>query len=533
MNLIRLLLIMSAASSPLSANDRPNIVFLFADDWGRYASAYAEVEGPESINAIFETPNFDRVANEGALFTNAFVPAPSCTPCRSSLLTGRYFWNTERAAILQGAVWDESIPSYPLELEKNGYHIGYSYKVWTPGIPAHAPYGAQRTAYHQGGTNFNRFSQYVSGKAAELGVEGAKEMLYDEVQTNFDAFIADREKRQPFCFWWGPTNTHRKWIKGSGKELWGLDPDKLKGRLPAFLPDTFDVREDVNDYLGECLAVDAGIGIILNKLEDIGELENTLIVISGDHGIPGIPRAKCNLYDLGTEVSLAARWPGKIKPGRVVYDFVNLLELAPTFLKAGQTGIPEGMSKRDLMPLFLSNESGQIDPYRDSVVVGRERHVAAARTGLLPYPERAIRTKDFLYIRNFEPDRWPMGTPGGVMENEIPEAHALENNTFIAFGDLDASPTKRWVIEHRNEEENRIYYDYAFAKRPAEELYDLRKDPEYMTNVAEETDYQEAKLKLSRELMNTLVTEGDPRVVEDPVRFENSPYTDPFVYRAQ
>tara|TARA_B100001123_G_scaffold313487_1_gene350658 strand:+ start:3495 stop:5096 length:1602 start_codon:yes stop_codon:yes gene_type:complete len=533
MNLIRLLLIMSVASSPLSANDRPNIVFLFADDWGRYASAYAEVEGPESINAIFETPNFDRVANEGALFTNAFVPAPSCTPCRSSLLTGRYFWNTERAAILQGAVWDESIPSYPLELEKNGYHIGYSYKVWTPGIPAHAPYGAQRTAYHQGGTNFNRFSQYVSGKAAELGVEGAKEMLYDEVQTNFDAFIADREKRQPFCFWWGPTNTHRKWIKGSGKELWGLDPDKLKGRLPAFLPDTFDVREDVNDYLGECLAVDAGIGIILNKLEDIGELENTLIVISGDHGIPGIPRAKCNLYDLGTEVTLAARWPGKIKPGRVVYDFVNLLELAPTFLKAGQTGIPEGMSKRDLMPLFLSNESGQIDPDRDSVVVGRERHVAAARTGLLPYPERAIRTKDFLYIRNFEPDRWPMGTPGGVMENEIPEAHALENNTFIAFGDLDASPTKRWVIEHRNEEENRIYYDYAFAKRPAEELYDLRKDPEYMTNVAEETDYQEAKLKLSRELMNTLVTEGDPRVVEDPVRFENSPYTDPFVYRAQ
>ena len=131
MKLIRLLFIMSVASSPLSAQDRPNIVFLFADDWGRYASAYAEVEGSESINAVIETPNFDRVANEGALFTNAFVPAPSCTPCRSSLLTGRYFWNTERAAILQGAVWDESIPSYPLELENNGYHIGYSYKVWT------------------------------------------------------------------------------------------------------------------------------------------------------------------------------------------------------------------------------------------------------------------------------------------------------------------------------------------------------------------------------------------------------------------
>jgi N-sulfoglucosamine sulfohydrolase len=147
-----LFLLMTTASGLLSAEDpastpdsgganRPNIVFLFADDWGRYASAYKEIEGPQSINALIDTPHFDRVAKEGALFSNAFVPAPSCTPCRSSLLSGRYFWNTERAAILQSAVWNENIPSYPLELEKSGYHIGYSYKVWTPGTPAHAPYG--------------------------------------------------------------------------------------------------------------------------------------------------------------------------------------------------------------------------------------------------------------------------------------------------------------------------------------------------------------------------------------------------------
>jgi N-sulfoglucosamine sulfohydrolase len=510
----------------LSGENRPNIVFLFADDWGRYASAYQEIEGPQSINALIHTPNFDRVANEGVLFTNAFVPAPSCTPCRSSLLTGRYFWNTERAAILQGAVWDSNIPSYPLELEKSGYHIGYSYKVWSPGTPANAPYGAQRTAYHQGGTNFNRFSQYVSGKAPEIGVEAAKEQLYDEVRQNWDAFIEDREKGQPFCFWWGPTNTHRKWIKGSGKDIWGLDPDKLKGRLPKFLPDTHAVREDVNDYLGECLAVDAGIGIIMQKLEDMGELDNTLVVISGDHGIPGIPRGKCNLYDLGTEVTLAARWPGKIKQGRVVSDFINLRELAPTFLKAGQTAVPEGMSPRDLMPLFLSQKSGQVDAARDSVIVGRERHVAEAREGRLPYPQRAIRTKDFIYIRNFEPDRWPMGSPGGVTETGMPSMDELENNTFAAFGDLDASPTKAWVVQHRNEPENRIYYDYAFAKRPLEELYDLRVDPDYLTNVAEKSAYQAIKAKLSQELMDTLITEKDPRVVEDPVRFEHPPYTD-------
>lgn len=526
MKLLATLIIMMTSTGMLSAADRPNIVFLFADDWGRYASAYKDLEGSDSINALIETPHFDRVAHEGVLFSNAFVPAPSCTPCRSSLLSGRYFWNTGRAAILQGAVWDSNIPSYPLELEKSGYHIGYSYKVWTPGTPAHAPYGGRRTAYHQGGTNFNRFSQYVTGKAAQIGVEAAKEQLYREVRTNWDAFIADRKDKQPFCFWWGPTNTHRKWIKGSGKEIWGLDPDKLKGRLPAFLPDVPAVREDVNDYLGECLAVDAGIGIIIEKLEGMGELDNTLIVISGDHGIPGIPRGKCNLYDLGTEVTLAARWPGKIKPGRRVDDFVNLRELAPTFLKAGKAAVPEGMSERDLMPLFLSPKSGQIDAARDSVVVGRERHVAAAREGLLPYPQRAIRTQDFLYIRNFEPDRWPMGSPGQVTDEVTPDLDLLENNTFAGFGDLDASPTKAWVIQHRNEPENRIYYDYAFDKRPYEELYDLRTDPDYMTNVAEHPDYESIREKLSKRLMDTLVTEKDPRVVEDPVRFEHPPFTE-------
>ncbi|MCZ6675104.1 MAG: sulfatase, partial [Verrucomicrobia bacterium] len=430
MKLLRFLfLLLATPSGFLSAADRPNIVFLFADDWGRYASAYKDLEGPQSINALINTPNFDRVAKEGVLFSNAFVPAPSCTPCRSSLLSGRYFWNTGRAAILQGAIWDPAIPSYPLELEKTGYHIGYSYKVWSPGTPAHAPYGAQRTAYHQGGTNFNRFSQFVTSKAPEIGIESAKERLYDEVRQNWDAFIADREEGQPFCFWWGPTNTHRKWIKGSGKDIWGLDPDKLKGRLPAFLPDTHAVREDVNDYLGECLAVDAGIGVIIKKLEEMGELDNTLVVISGDHGIPGFPRGKCNLYNLGTEVTLAARWPGKIKPGRQVDDFVNLRELAPTFLKVGQTPVPDGMSERDLMPLFLAEGNGQIDSERNSVVVGRERHVAGAREGFLPYPQRAIRTKDFLYIRNFEPDRWPMGSPGVVSETETPDLDLLEQNT--------------------------------------------------------------------------------------------------------
>jgi len=286
---------------------RPNILFAFADDWGRYASAYRQVEGDTTPNALLDTPNFDRVAREGALFTNAFVPAPSCTPCRSSLLTGRYFWQTGRGAILQGAVWDSSIPSYPLMLEEAGYHIGYTYKAWSPGTPRDAPYGGERTRYAPAGTKFGQFSFVATENVSEHGVEGAKKILYDETRQNFEAFLKARPRDTPFCYWWGPTNTHRKWQRGSGVALWGLDPDDLKGRLPAFLPDVHDVREDVADYLGECLAVDAGLGVLLARLEEEGELNNTLVVVSGDHGIPGFPRGKCNLYNLGCEVALAAR----------------------------------------------------------------------------------------------------------------------------------------------------------------------------------------------------------------------------------
>ena len=93
------------------ADRRPNIVFCFADDWGRYASVYANVEARPSINQVIKTPVIDRMAREGVLFKNAFVTAPSCTPCRSSLLSGQYFFRTGRGAILHGAVWDSSIPT--------------------------------------------------------------------------------------------------------------------------------------------------------------------------------------------------------------------------------------------------------------------------------------------------------------------------------------------------------------------------------------------------------------------------------------
>ena len=506
---------------------RPNILFAFADDWGRYASAYRKIEGEGTPNALLETPNFDRVAREGVLFTNAFVPAPSCTPCRSSILSGRYFWETWLGAILQCAVWDTSIPSYPLILEETGYHIGYTYKVWGPGTPPNEPYGGARTVYAPAGAEFGRFSHFVTEKAPELGIDGAKQVLYDEVRANFDAFLDARPEGAPFCYWWGPTNTHRTWERGSGKALWGMEPDDLEGRLPGFLPDVPDIREDVCDYLGECSALDAGLGVLLERLEATGELDNTLVVVSGDHGIPGFPRAKCNLYDIGSEVALAARWPGRIAPARTVEDFVNLMDLAPTFLQAAGVDPPECMSARSLLDVLESPASGQVDPDRTHVVTGRERHVARAREGNLPYPQRAIRTRDFLYIRNFAPDRWPMGDPKGLDDPaaEPPSYEELAWDTFVAYGDMDASPTKAWMVRHRGEENVRTLFEMGFGKRPTEELFDLRKDPHYLCNLADDPAHDKVRHELSAQLLGVLQENADPRVTEDDCRFEHLPFT--------
>ncbi|MGC1273970.1 MAG: sulfatase [Planctomycetaceae bacterium] len=506
---------------------RPNILFAFADDWGRYASVYAQVDGPGTINDVVSTPNIDRVARDGVLFRNAFVPAPSCTPCRSTILSGQYFWRTGRGAILQGAVWDEAIPSFPLLLHDAGYHIGQTSKVWSPGTPNDAPFGGARFAYDKAGGRFNQFSQNVTA-AVDKGVpvEKAKQALYDEVAANFEAFLADRDEGKPFLYWFGPTNVHRKWVKGSGKALWGIEPDDLEGKLPDFLPDVPTVREDVADYLGEAQAFDAALGVLLAKLEAAGEFDNTLVVVSGDHGAPGFPHGKCNLYDFGTAVSLAVRGPG-VEGGRVVDDFVNLMDLAPTLLEVGGAESPAVMTGRSFANVLHSDKAGQVDAERTFVVTGRERHVAAAREGFVPYPQRAIRTKGHLYIVNFKPDRWPMGDPVHLADGHTPDTEALIEDTYATFLDMDSSPTKAWLVTHRNDPQWKKYYELAFTPRPREELYVLADDPDQVHNVAADAQYADVRAELESKLMDELRRANDPRVTGDGTHFETPPYSGP------
>ena len=523
--LLVLLCIAPARSASAMDQRQMNILFCFADDWGRYASAYARHEKQPSPNQVVKTPNIDRVAREGALFRNAFVCAPSCTPCRSALLSGRYFFNCGQAAILSGAKWDPSIPSFPLLIHDAGYHIGETWKVWSPGTPNDAPFGGGKFAYERGNLP-NNFSENATKMVSEgKSLAEARTAIERQVTDSFDAFLKDRKGREPWLYWCGPTTVHRTWIKGSGKALWGIEPNDLQGKLPPFVPDVPEVREDFADYLGEIQAFDSYVGLLLKRLEETGELGRTIVVISGDHGAPGFPGGKCNLYDFGVGVTLAIRWPD-MTPDRVIDDYVNLMDLAPTFLDIAGLPMPPGLSGRSLQPLLLSSRSGQIDPARTWVVTGRERHVDNAREGNKPYPQRALRTKDFLYVRNFAADRWPMGDPLAVTDDSAPSQEDLEQNTRLAFADMDAGPTKAWLIAHRNDPQWKWHYDYAFAKRPAEELFDLKSDPYQIKNVAGDPKYADAKSRLSGQLMEVLHQARDPRVTEDPVPFESAPYTD-------
>ena len=519
--LLLLALLAGGRPAPAAAPPRWNVLFVFADDLGRYGSCYRGVDGRTGLNDVVSTPGFDRLAREGVLFRHAFVSAPSCTPCRSALFAGRPFFACGRGSILRGALWDGSLPAFPLLMEESGYRIGKAYKVWGPGTPADAPCGGRRHAFESAGRRPNDFSEHATALVAEgATVAAARAAIVAEARANVAAFLADVPPDRPWFFLFGPTTTHRSWIPGSGRALWGIDPDALRGRLPGFLPDVPEVREDVADYLGEVQAVDAYVTALVDLLEETGHLDDTLVVLSGDHGMPGVPHGKCDLYDHGTAVPLLVRVPGG-RGGRIIDDFVSLPDLMPTFLDVAGVPVPGGVSARTLLPLLTTDADGQIDPERTWVVTGRERHVDTARAGNLPYPMRGLRTRDHLYVRNFAPDRWPMGDPAP----DPPDAQRLATDTFATFADMDAGPTKAWLVLHRDDPRWRADYARAVGRRPAEELYDLRRDPDQLVNVATDPAYAETRRELADRLEAALVAAGDPRMLPDPV-FERPPFTD-------
>ena len=194
--------------------------------------------------------------------------------------------------------------------------------------------------------------------------------------------------------------------------------------------------------------------------------------------------------------------------GRAVTSFVNLSDLAPTFLEAAGLEPASAMTGRSLMDTF----GRKLALTRDAAFIAMERH-DGCRKGGKGYPCRAIRTEDYLYIHNFEPTRWPSGSPDpSVCARSIP------------FGEIDASPTKTFMMEHRNEHGVARLAELAFGMRPAEELYDLKNDPHQMVNVAGSAAMAETQASLRGRLFDHLRKTRDPRVVGGAVDWDYYPY---------
>jgi len=334
------LLLLSFFALTLAAravDSRPNVLLCIADDasWRHFGA---------NGDKVCRTPNFDRVAREGVNFTRAFCSSPSCTPSRGALLTGQDFWRLEQGANLWSH-WPNKFAVYPDLLAKAGYHVGLHGKGWGPGD------------FKSGGREHN-----PAGAAYR----------------DFATFLESVPQGKPFCFWFGSQDPHRPYERGAGVKS-GKRIEEVS--VPPFLPDTPAVRSDILDYYFEIERFDRDLGAMLKLLEDAGRLDNTLIVVTSDNGFP-FPRGKATCYDAGTRMPLAIRWPARVKAGRGVDDFVSLIDLAPTFLEAaGLKPLPE-MTGRSLLPLLTSEKSGQIDPARDKVFFGRERH-ANVRAGPL------------------------------------------------------------------------------------------------------------------------------------------------------
>jgi N-sulfoglucosamine sulfohydrolase len=460
-----------ACLGPAAAADtRPNILFIIFDDWN--GSTHAGAYGCDWV----KTPNFDRIAKEGVLFKNVFTSNPKCSPCRASILTGRNTWQLKEAVSHNG-LFPAGFEVYPDLLEKAGYFVGLTGKGWGPGDFQTA---AKRTR-NPAGPGFNSLTQQVPASGINR----------NDYPGNFGEFLKARPKDKPFCFWMGFTEPHRAYEYGSGEKA----GKKLEDvQVPAYLPDTELVRRDLLDYAVEVEWGDQQIGRALKILEESGELEKTVILVTSDHGMP-FPFVKGQIKEDGFRLPLAVRWGEQVKSGRVVEDFINVRDFAPTFMELAGLALHPQMTGKSLVGILQSEKSGWIEN-RDVMLIGKERH-DIGRPSDLGYPVRAIRTKDFLYVHNYHPERWPAGNP----ETD--------------FGNCDPSPTKE-VIKLLGGH----YYDLSFGRRLPDELYRISDDPECVRNLANDLAFKEVVEELRYKMVTMLKNEGDPRALAQPEAFD-------------
>lgn len=468
------LLCAAVAPSPKSP---PNILFAIADDWGPHASAYGQ--------RWIKTPAFDRVAREGLLFKHAYTPNAKCAPSRACILTGRNSWQLEAAAN-HICHFPSKFKGWAEALAEQGWNVGHTTKGWGPGRAV----DAQGKPRQMTGKSFNR-------RKAEAPTS---EISNCDYAANFNDFLKQAPAGKPWCFWFGAIEPHRAYEPGSGIAKGGKKLSDID-HVPAYWPDTPEVRSDLLDYAFEVEHFDAHLGRMLAELERRQLLDNTLVIVTADHGMP-FPRSKGNINPQANHVPLAMRWKGGIaKPGRVLEDMISFVDLAPTLIEiAGLSWAQTGMAPsagRSLSDLFADARRES----RDFVVLGRERN-DIGRPQDQGYPVRALLRRDSILIENFEPKRWPVGNPE------------------TGYLDCDGGATKTLLLDmHRRDPASR-FWQLCFGLRPPLEFYDLKTDPDFVDNRPEDLRAE----SMRRELHSVLKAQGDPRMLGQGELFDRYPH---------
>jgi len=462
---------------------KPNILFVVSDDQSYpYASAY----GSKTVS----TPAFDFVAKKGCLFTNAYVTSPGSSPSRASILTGLYPWQIEEAGT-HASSFPAKYVCYPDIMKDNGYFIGYTGKGWAPG-----DWKVSGRPYNPAGPEYND----IKLQPPYTGISNI------DYSSNFKKFLSERPKGEPFCFWFGSHEPHRDYEEGSWrKEGYSLN----KAETPDFLPPEDTIKGDILDYAVEIEWFDKQLMNCIEELKRIGELDNTIIIVTSDNGM-SFPHAKANCYDEGLHVPLAICWGNKIKGSQAIDALVSTINVAPTVYDAAGISANVPLSGVSMMPLMENNQA----KYKtDAVFAGRERHSDARRDNL-GYPVRAVRWNNYILVHNFKPDRWPAGDP-----KEINKKGDLED----AYFDIDDGPSKTFLIENSEKQNIKPYFDAAVAKRPEFELFDLGNNRSCMKNVAGDKKYAPILEKMKKMLMDKLVETNDSRIGANPDIWETYP----------
>jgi N-sulfoglucosamine sulfohydrolase len=465
---------------------KPNVLFVISDDQSfPHASAY----GTDWV----KTPGFDQVADRGLLFMNCYTPNAKCAPSRSIIITGRHSWQLEEAGNHVCFFPDDYKSFIEVLTEETDYYTGFTGK----GVEPVVVYNRQLT-----GKPYNSIRLTPPGKA----------ISNEDYFSNFKQFLDQKPRRAPFFFWFGAREPHRDYQYRIGIEVGNKTTDQIKD-VPDFWPDNETVRTDMLDYAFEIEYYDDHLLRMIRLLEERGELDNTLIVVTSDNGMP-FPRAKGAGYEYSNHLPLAIMWPKGIKnPGRVIDDYVSFIDFAPTFLElAGISNeLKYGMQViqgKSLLPLFRSEKEGKVMKERDYVLLGHERH-DVGRPDDVGYPVRSIIRDGYLYIHNFKPDRWPMCNPE------------------TGYLNTDGSPTKTAILEMRRNGENNLFWELCFGKRGSEELYYIEDDPDCLNNLIADPKLSNQIRDMKTQLFTELARQRDPRVLGNGDIFDKYPYAHP------